>query len=39
MNRLVGILTAAVVVLATIWGYNKFSGKNVAQLGSGTAAV
>lgn len=35
-NRIVGLLFVAASVLATIWAYNKFSGKTVATLGTGT---
>lgn len=35
MNRLIGIAMSAAVVLATIFVYNKYSGKTVAQLGAG----
>lgn len=36
MQRVIGLLVVAAGVLATIWAFNKFSGKNVSQLGSGT---
>lgn len=29
-----GIVTAALITLATIYAYNRFSGKSVAALGS-----
>ncbi len=28
-----GIVTAAIVVLATVYAYNKFSGKSISDLG------
>lgn len=31
-------LITALVVLASVWAYNKFSGRNIAQLGAGVAA-
>lgn len=39
MNRIVGLLTAGLVVLLTVWAYNKFSGKNISSLGAGAAAA
>jgi hypothetical protein len=36
MGRLVGILTAALVVLATVFAYNRFSGKSIGDLGKKT---
>jgi hypothetical protein len=38
MGRVTGFLMVAVLVLATIYAYNRFSGKNVSALGSKTAA-
>lgn len=34
MSRLTGILMVSLVVLATVWAYNKFSGKSIAALGA-----
>jgi hypothetical protein len=34
MGRFGGILMAALVVLATIYVFNRFSGKNVATFGA-----
>lgn len=39
MSRLVGALTVAVVVLATIYAFNRFSGKNVSDLGRASTAA
>ena len=33
MSKVTGILVAALVVLATVYVFNRFSGKNVADLG------
>lgn len=33
MNKVLGALMAAVVVLATVYVYNRFSGKNIGDLG------
>lgn len=38
MSKLIGLLSVAVVVLATIYAYNKLSGSNVSALGSNAAA-
>ncbi len=38
MRGVYGILVTAIVVLAIIWAFNKFSGKNVASLGASAAA-
>jgi hypothetical protein len=38
MRSIWGIVTAALVVLVTIYAYNKFSGKNIAALGAKAAA-
>lgn len=38
MGRVIGLLTVALSVLATIYVYNKFSGSNVGLLGAGSAA-
>ncbi len=34
MSRVTGILIAALTVLAVVYAYNKWSGKNIAQLGA-----
>jgi len=34
-NGLAGILAVALVTLATIFAYNKFSGRSIAALGAG----
>lgn len=33
MRSVWGIVTAALVVLVTVYVYNKFSGKNIGDLG------
>lgn len=33
MNRIMGILMVGAVVLLTVYVFNRFSGKNVADLG------
>lgn len=33
MNRILGIVMVGAVVLGTIWAYQKFSGKSIADLG------
>lgn len=33
MKRIIGIVTVAVVALAAIYAYNRFSGKSIADLG------
>lgn len=33
MRSVWGIVTAALVVLVTVYVFNKFSGKNIADLG------
>ncbi len=38
-KSLVGIAIVAAVVLATIYVFNRFSGKNIASLGAGARAV
>ncbi len=38
MGRIQGMLIAALVVLATVWLYNRFSGKSIANLGAKAAA-
>jgi len=35
MKTVIGFLSVAVMVLATIYVYNKFSGSTVAMLGAG----
>lgn len=39
MNRALGIAMAAAIVLATVYAYNRFSGKNIAQLGAGASGA
>lgn len=34
MSRVMGIATLALVVLGTIYAFNRFSGKNVATFGA-----
>jgi hypothetical protein len=38
MSRITGILVGALLVLATVWAYNRFSGKTIATLGAKAAA-
>lgn len=38
MNRIVGLLSVAALVLVTIYAYNHFSDKDVSQLGKKLAA-
>jgi hypothetical protein len=38
MRRVTALLMVGLSVLATIWVYNRFSGKSVATLGAKTAA-
>ena len=36
MRKLTGLLLAGLVVLGTIWLYNRFSGKSITTLGAKT---
>lgn len=33
MQKVIGVVMVGLLVLATIWAYNKFSGKSIADLG------
>lgn len=35
MGRILGIVFGMAIALGAIWLFNKFSGKNVSQLGAG----
>lgn len=39
MTKILGLLTIALSVLATVWAYNKFSGKSIASLGAGSSTT
>lgn len=34
MNRILGVLFIAGIVLLTAWGYRKATGKSIAELGA-----
>lgn len=36
-GKMQGIVIAALIVLATIWLYNRFSGKSISDLGKKVA--
>ena len=38
-KSVIGLLMAALVVLATVYAYNRFSGKSIADLGKKPAAA
>jgi hypothetical protein len=39
MRGIAGLLVMALMVLAIIWAYNKFSGKSIAALGAPSTAA
>jgi hypothetical protein len=37
MSRITGVLMVAVIVLAVVYAYNRFSGSSIADLGKAAA--